>query len=155
MRNWWWIVVCCWLFAGNIMGNSFLSDTVAIDTARLLSDRPLKNPMGAVLRSAILPGWGQWYNEQHAKAGVAFTLNGYFIYKIWDFHRQWRTTRDQGFRDRRNLYTWYFGLAYALTLLDAYVDAYLYGFDQAMRIGWLPQPISTQGVIGWRVSLSF
>ncbi len=155
MRNGWWILI--WLVVGIVplMGSPIPADTAGVDTARLLSDEPLKSPTGAVLRSALIPGWGQWYNGQVAKAGVALTVNGYFIYKIWDFHRQWRDTRDQGFRDRRNLYTWYFGVAYALTLLDAYVDAYLYGFDQAMRISVVPASVGNKGALGWRVSVSF
>ncbi len=105
-----------------------------IDTNRLLSDQPLKSPTGAVLRSAVLPGWGQVYNEQYWKAGLAFSVNatlGFFIYR---YHHLYRTTGNKDYQNKRNQYTWYFALGYALTMLDAYVDAYLYKFDLAMSL---------------------
>ena len=156
-----WARYAGWLLLGMLISWTGIgaapvpADTAALDTARLLSDQPVKSPMGAVLRSALLPGWGQVYNEQYTKAGIAFGLNAYFIYKIMDFHQQWRQTHDQGFRDRRNLYTWYFGAAYALTLLDAYVDAYLYGFDRAMEIGVLPSVQPENRFLMWTVKVRF
>ncbi len=149
-----WLIVSIGLFLGPIEA-ALPGDTAAVDTNRLLSDQPLKKPMRAVLRSAIIPGWGQFYNQQYLKAGIAFAVNGYFIYRILDYHQQWRTTHDQGFRDRRNLYTWYLGAVYALTLLDAYVDAYLYGFDQAMEISLLPAINKNRGFWMWSVNIHF
>ncbi|HED08391.1 MAG TPA: hypothetical protein ENI57_09775, partial [Ignavibacteria bacterium] len=35
-----------------------------------------KSPMGAVLRSAILPGWGQIYNESYIKAPIIWGIFG-------------------------------------------------------------------------------
>ena len=106
----------------------------AIDTNRLLSDQPLKSPWGAVARSAVLPGWGQIYNEQYWKAGLAFSLNAFLGYHIFWYQHRWKTTGDKVYQGKRNLYTWYFSLAYLLTMVDAYVDAYLYKFDEAMDI---------------------
>lgn len=105
-----------------------------IDTAKLLSDTPIKSPMGAVLRSAILPGWGQFYNEKYLKAIFVLSVNGTLVYAIYHYDDQWEKTGDKTYQDKRNLYTWYFGVSYFLTLVDAYVDAYLFGFDKAMKI---------------------
>ncbi len=105
-----------------------------LDTSRLLSDRPLKSPWGAVLRSAILPGWGQIYTGHYLKAPVAFALNSFMVYQIYHYEQEWRREKNEGFRNKRNLYTWYFALTYVLTMADAYVDAWLYKFDTAMRI---------------------
>jgi hypothetical protein len=33
-------------------------------------DTLYKSPWGAVVRSLVVPGWGQWYNERPLKAGV-------------------------------------------------------------------------------------
>lgn len=111
-----------------------------IDTMRLLSDKPVKSPWGAVLRSAVLPGWGQMYNHKPIKAGLALTLNGFLLSRIIHFDNRWQETRNQDFRDSRNLFTWYLGLTYLLTLVDAYVDAQLFGFDQAVALQILPAP---------------
>ena len=31
-----------------------------------------KSPTGAMLRSALIPGWGQWYSDQKLKAVIVF-----------------------------------------------------------------------------------
>jgi len=121
-----------------------------IDTVRLLSDQPLKSPWGAVLRSAVLPGWGQVYTHQYIKAGVVFTVNAALLWTVLDYDRQWNDTKNESFRDKRNQYMWYLGLAYILTLVDAYVDASLFGFDEAMEIACVP-PAQQQSA--WMLTL--
>ena len=108
-----------------------------LDTTRLLSDTPLKSPMGAVYRSAILPGWGQLYNQHHWKSAFVAALNGYMVYQIVRSDLKLDDTGNKKYRDRRSDFSWYFGLTYLLTMVDAYVDAYLFGFDKAMDIGLL------------------
>lgn len=125
-----------------------------IDTLRLLSDQPLKSPWGAVLRSAILPGWGQVYNQKYIKAGVVFSVNAALMWKILDYNKQWEDTKNESFREKRSLYTWYFGLAYLLTLVDAYVDAALFGFDDAMDMACLP-PTPDQSAWTLTIRLKF
>ncbi len=113
--------------------NTFIEKT-QLDTNRLLSDNPLKSPMGAVFRSAILPGWGQFYNNKYIKAGIAFSANTVLAYHIFWYDNRWENTGNRDFQEKRNLFTWYFALSYLLTMVDAYVDAYLYKFDEAMEI---------------------
>jgi hypothetical protein len=105
-----------------------------LDTAVLLSDTPLKSPWGAVLRSAVVPGWGQIYTRHYFKAGIAFSINAFFIYQIYRYEMKWRDDKNEDFRNKRNRNSWYFALAYLLTMVDTYVDAYLYKFDEAMTI---------------------
>ncbi|MEJ2637608.1 MAG: DUF5683 domain-containing protein [Calditrichia bacterium] len=114
--------------------NSFEVSTASIDTSKLLSDKPLKSPMGAVLRSAVLPGWGQAYTHHYIKAGVALSANAFLVYNIFMYQHRWKDTGNKDFQGKRNLYTWYFSLAYLLTMADAYVDAYLYKFNEAMQL---------------------
>ena len=109
-----------------------------IDSTRLFSDKPVKSPLGAVLRSAVLPGWGQFYNESYIKAGVALALNGALIGVIIHNNLKWQMEGDVSFRDTRNTFLWIWGLTYLITLADAYVDANLYGFDEIMGISYLP-----------------
>ena len=73
-------------------------------------------------------------NRQYLKAGVAIGVNSFLVYHIFWYDKKWEETNYSDYRNRRNLYTWYFALAYVLTAVDAYVDAYLYKFDEAMEI---------------------
>ena len=137
-----YLILALVILSGNVVSQEFrspefnsrfLADT-NIDTTLLLSDKPVKSPLGAVVRSAILPGWGQIYNHQYLKAGVAFSLNAFLAYHIYWYEMKWRDTKNKDFQGKRNLYTWYFAIGYLLTMVDAYVDAYLYEFNDAMEI---------------------
>lgn len=102
-----------------------------------------KSPLGALLRSAVVPGLGQIYNESYWKAPVVWTAIGIMAY-YWDWNnrrynnyaslyrmnqqRIYRDNRDF-YRDQRDLVAIYIGLTYALNLLDAYVDAHLFDFS--------------------------
>jgi hypothetical protein len=106
----------------------------SLDTVKLLSDKPLKSPMGAVIRSALLPGWGQLYTRQYLKAGIASAINGVMIYQVFRYQKRWKDSGNRDFQLKRNLFTWYFAGTYFLTMVDAYVNAYLFKFDEAMDI---------------------
>ena len=117
-------------------------DPAPVDTLRLLSDTPLKSPMGAVLRSAVLPGWGQAYNEAYPKALLAASLNGAMIWRSLYFNNKQNDSSlpndvRSNAKDRRNASNWLVGLTYFITLVDAYVDAWLFEFDTAISIGSL------------------
>ncbi len=100
----------------------------------LLADRPLKSPWGAALRSAMFPGWGQVYTETYWKAAAFLAVDGYFAYKAHRADLDYRRTHETRYRDLRSKYIWYFGAAYLLTMADAYANAYLFKFDEAIRL---------------------
>jgi len=107
-----------------------------------------KSPWGAVLRSAIIPGWGQIYNHSYIKAPIIWGIFGALAAAwIWNNHKYsdsqnlylenlnntavangYRANRDF-YRDQRDLVSIYIGLAYLLNLVDAYVDAQLFDFN--------------------------
>lgn len=102
-----------------------------------------KSPLGAVLRSAVLPGWGQIYNESYIKApiiwGIIGGLAAGWIHNNNKFKEnrdlfiqtgieQFRTLRTF-YQDQRDLVSIYIGLTYLLNLIDAYVDASLFDFS--------------------------
>jgi hypothetical protein len=105
----------------------------------LLSDNPVKSPWGATLRSGIFPGWGQLYNESYLKAAGYLLVDGYLFYKIRENDIKYRDTKNTNYRDKRSKYSWYFGVAYMLTMADAYAGAYLYKFDESMKMTILPE----------------
>lgn len=101
-----------------------------------------KSPWGAVLRSAVLPGWGQFYNQSYWKIPVVWGVAGWFVYNWIDMNDEYLKNRDlygstdeniylrrrDFYRDQRDNFAIYLVLTYLLNLVDAYVDAHLFDF---------------------------
>lgn len=101
-----------------------------------------KSPLGAVLRSAVIPGWGQFYNESYWKVPIVWGITGWLVYGYIysnNFYQDYKSdyifspTADNlrfrnFYRDQRDLFAIYIGIAYLLNLIDAYVDAHLFDF---------------------------
>ena len=116
-----------------------------------------KSPMGAVIRSAVLPGWGQIYNHSYIKAPIIWGLGAWLTYLwIWNNNNikdagsnyniyigKYRSTGNEAdntlaksyliqksfYQDQRDLVAIYMGLTYLLNIIDAYVDAEMYDFS--------------------------
>ena len=107
-----------------------------------------KSPWGAVGRSAILPGWGQYYNESYWKIPLVWGVLGWFTYLYIennDLYNEYRDLYSESledgvgdsyykrardtYRNERDKYALILGLSYLLNLVDAYVDAHLFDFD--------------------------
>jgi len=121
--------------------------------AEMFSDYPMKSPWGAAARSAMLPGWGQFYNDQYIKSIIVFGIVADFIRKAVVFNQKYKNTRNKAFLERRSVNIWYAGLAYTLNMVDAFVDAYLYKFDETMELNMSIVPVDD--VIGFNLALSF
>lgn len=117
-------------------------------------------PTGALLRSAIFPGWGQIYNRKYLKAAF---YGGIEIYLIYGLQKSWRemnthqdnflNSEDQVYkssefalyeesRDRRNVFLWLGGLTIFVSMFDAYVDAHFADFnktDKAFEVKAVPR----------------
>jgi hypothetical protein len=124
------------------------SNYVKIDTSKFVMQ---KSPWGAVLRSAVLPGLGQFYNQSYWKIPVIWGVFGLCINAWISTNNSYKTNRDlysesvatgkdeniqamylklrNFYRDERDLNAVLMGLTYLLTLVDAYVDAQLFDFD--------------------------
>ena len=110
--------------------------------------------MGALLRSAVFPGWGQLYNRKYLKAILVFGAETTFLTLMaieWDRMNQhkklfdslplgddknWEYEQYKFYKDRKNLFLWSALATIFVSIFDAYVDAHLYAFDEDMeRIG--------------------
>lgn len=132
-------VISLWAQSGN-------SDSdIKADSVRFLYK---KSPLGAVLRSIVLPGLGQIYNESYWKVPIIWGLTSWFVYN-WiqnnnyyiDYKNLYIQSVNEGrensnyktfrefYKDQRDLFAIYLGLTYFLNLVDAYVDAQLFDFD--------------------------
>ncbi len=121
----------------------------------LFSDIPMKSPWGAVARSAMLPGWGQIYNEQYIKGVIGVSAFAYFASRIYHYNQEYRKTGNTEYRDRRVTNSWYLGLTYAVVMIDAYVDAYLFRFDDAMQMNLNLMPEDDSFAINLGVTFVF
>jgi hypothetical protein len=122
-----------------------------------------KSAMGAVLRSAVLPGWGQYYNESYWKVPIVLGISGFLIYGMISEHQNFTEYSDlydatvtednpsgnlllkryrEFYRDNRDTYGWWLFVTYLLQLADAYVDAALFSFDVSPEssLTLLPRP---------------
>ena len=111
----------------------------------LLTDEPLKNPTKALLYSAILPGAGQVYDENYFRSVIAISSITYFISVAINADNdldkvkndpllsteEIRSERNKIF-DIRNVAIWRTIGLYTLNLLDAYIGAYMFKFDERM-----------------------
>ncbi|MEG8947380.1 DUF5683 domain-containing protein [Rosettibacter firmus] len=140
-------------------------DTTEVDTINFIMK---KSPAGAVLRSAILPGFGQFYNESYWKIPIIWGALIYLGYNWDNQNKEYKNYRDlynqsitasnpngnlryrdlrEFYRDQRDLTTVFIGLTYLLNILDAYVDAHFYDFDVS--------PSLMKNQINLKVRLSF
>ena len=102
-----------------------------------------KSPWGAVGRSAVIPGWGQFYNEDYLHIPVIWGLLGWFGYQWVLNNDNYKIYRDSfiktgdlsdqslrySYRDQRDKFAIYFVITYLLNLVDAYVGAHMFDFS--------------------------
>lgn len=119
--------------------SSASADSNKVDTTFVMQ----KSAWGAVLRSAIIPGWGQVYNESYWKVPIVWGVGGWFIYNYIKNNKDYKNyqrnyiithvTQDKlnrdFYRDQRDLFAMYLAFTYLATLVDAYVDAHLFDFS--------------------------
>ncbi len=101
----------------------------------------LPSPHDALLRSAVLPGWGQFYNGHPVKGLFFAAASTTALTSVVVEHRRIRSAptpeEHQDRTARRNSRLLYFALSVALAAIDAYVDAHLADF------GDVPSGLST------------
>lgn len=89
----------------------------------------IKSPVKAALMSAVIPGWGQFYNGKTFKGLV---LGGFsFASLAWTL----KTFNDYKIKGDNESVSNFLGAlivniaVWGYTIADAFVDAYLYGFE--------------------------
>jgi hypothetical protein len=148
------LLVSIWSYILLFGTTSILAQTAG-DTSRVES-MPYKSPRAAMIRSALLPGLGQWYNGQKFKAVLVFGGElGLMANAIYQNQRvvQSKTEGERAFYlNNRSLSLWWLFGIYLLNILDAYVDAHLMDFDVGPELSFVPSSLASQTI---RVSASF
>ena len=135
-RHLWLCAMLCLLFLS--VGSSVHG--AQADSSAVPEDREVgtKSPRGAVCRSALVPGWGQWYTGHRWKAalvaGTEVFLVGAAVYEHGQVSRSTILSEADRHRDRRTTFVLWFMGTLVYSLLDAYVDAHLYGLDEGLEI---------------------
>ena len=116
--------------------DSLENDSSEVSTCKEIPVIISRNPRTALLRSAVLPGWGQFYNDEPLKGIIFGTLElGLLSWLIAEHFasEEARINNDdaayQIHRQRRLDLIWYTSAAWLFGMLDAYVDAYLFSFS--------------------------
>jgi hypothetical protein len=119
-----------------------------------------KNPTGAMIRSLVFPGLGQWYNNKKFKALIVFCaesallanaiyLNQQLVISTEDYERNF-------YIENRNVSVWWLVGVILYSVTDAFVDAHLADFDESPILSSLKfQPITGTRNAGFAVSLCF
>ena len=140
------IAFSCWFISFLVMAKLLsgqeravvTSDTVNVPRVDSLHQKT-KNPTGAMLRSIVFPGWGQWYNEKRFKAVLVFGVEvGIVVNTIRQNQKVQASKSDlerEFYLENRRLSNWWLAGAILLSTIDAYVDAHLYHFDESPNLG--------------------
>lgn len=159
-------VFLCIVWTGLLSGETRMPDSITAEKqtpavpvdSRMPKPEAVKSPIGAVYRSALIPGWGQLYAGQPIRAVVAFFgvagLAGNAIYQNQLAVRsRSQDERDFYLNTRSQALWWGFGV-YLLNLMDAFVGAHLWHFDAGPDLS-LGSALDSSGDCWIGLSLSF
>ena len=140
-------LVCGWaslllvLFAGRpACATEEADSTRTVQSGSSTEATTLPSAHGALLRSAVLPGWGQFYNGHPVKGLFFGAASATALTSVVIEHRRIRSAptpeEHQDRTARRNSRLLYFALSVALAAIDAYVDAHLadFGVGAAVQV---------------------
>ncbi len=153
-----------WLFcSGNITLAIQLSEPQSDLHSQIQQDTiETKSPTGAMLRSLALPGWGQFYNGKWFKGVLAMGVETGLVLNAIYLDAQLDNSTDpfnqEFYRNNRNLSFWWLGATILLSMLDAYVDAHLYHFDESSDLSFqcrVPDKFTSSGWLGRQVFLTY
>lgn len=135
--------------------------------ARADSTRHRSPPFKVMLRSAVLPGWGQAYNGKYWKTAIVVGGEGLLIYKAFQElgkendavdllstlepgtpeYEAAAEAKDRHYNLKVN-YIWWTIAVHLLQMADAYVDAHLADFEAGVEPG--PDPGDTRVALAYR-----
>lgn len=154
------IILCSDACSQDIIADSLnknlVSKSIENDTSRIIS----KSPTGAMVRSLLFPGLGQWYNNKKFKALVVFGAQTGLIANSIYLNQKLVQSQDDWEREfyinNRNLSVWWLVGATLFSIADAFVDAHLFNFDESPDLTYLKiSPIISVAEANIQVSMAY
>jgi hypothetical protein len=111
-------------------------------------DIPKKNATKAMLYSLVIPGGGQFYNQKYLKAGIDFAAESILIGYTLHYHIKMNDAYDKykqnpempnyydeysRYYEKRQSIFWWFGAVKFMSVVDAFVDAKIYNYEEKKR----------------------
>lgn len=109
-------------------------------------ERLRQNPTKGLLKSMVLPGWGQFGNKRYFKSAFYLGMYSWFLSERIHYSKEASDLREKfdqagsislrneyyelfkTKKDQRNKFTWYLVITTFISMFDAYSDAHLSGF---------------------------
>ncbi len=155
--------------------NGLLTGTTPVTNPTDFEHKLTQNPTGALFKSMVIPGWGQFGNHKYVKGVVFFAADAWFISRAIKYRKDARDYRKlyegatevylrndyysqyKDSKDRRNKFTWFAVITSFVSMFDAYVDAHLSGYPGEKlhkNVELSVQPQDSGGVLA-SLSLNF
>ncbi|MBD3289834.1 hypothetical protein GF337_13595 [candidate division KSB1 bacterium] len=118
-----------------------------------------KSPQTAMICALIFPGLGQLYNGKKLKAlilggaEIGLLINSIYLNQMY---KQSTSEAEREFYiQNRNLSTWYLVGVVLYNILDAFVDAHMYNFDESKDLSLQIDPSDVNPKIMLSLSVNF
>jgi len=119
----------------------------------------IKSPRKAMICSLVIPGLGQLYNGSLLKGIMFFGAEVGLLTNSIYLNQKFKESTDDYVREfyieNRNISTWWLVGVKLLSILDAYVDAHLYNFDESPNLNFYFAPSITDKKILFSVVVTF
>jgi len=159
------LTVSFFLYQRNCQAQDVKEDSIKVIEGKVQTTQDsvksgAKNPTGAMIRSMVFPGWGQWYNGKKFKAFIAFGAQTGLLANAIYLNQQLVKSKEEYeqnfYIENRNISVWWLIGVTLLSITDAYVDAHLADFDESPILSNLQiKPILAHGDQGFEVSYCF
>ncbi len=122
---------------------------ILLSTNLLAEEKPFNTGRSSTkaLLWSIIPGGGQIYNKQYVKAGIDILAESLLLGTAIQYHIEmndayslYKQTHNQAYYDEYNYYyqqqqnmLWWWATVKLLAVLDAYVDAKLFNFNEKKK----------------------
>ena len=143
--KWVYALVLCGVACTAVAQFRDTSALPAPDTGAFVMHR---SPLTATVLSAVVPGAGQFYNDDYLKIPIIWGLGGFLAYNVIKNNNDFLVNQEIYFnssdstkrggaqyfnakeaaRDSRDYYGAFLFLVYVINVLDAYVGAHLFDF---------------------------
>lgn len=133
----------------------------------------VKSPTGAMIRSLVFPGWGQFYNNKKLKALLIFgtevglLANSIYLNQKYQEWNQKYKESEPGYEqsiilanrefyiNNRNSSTWWLVGVTLFSIADAFVDAHLSDFDESSNLSAIDiSPVGNGRDMGIKIAFS-